>query len=143
MPARCCWSWLHRSCTRPLTVSEWEEWGNPRDDPRTYAYMKSYSPYENLTATAYPPLLATAALNASRVLPHEPAKWTARLRALSPSTPALRLAAARRAGPFRVSSTKHAATQASTNFAACGSYRYRRCCQAPSLFSCAMDRSRL
>ncbi len=38
----------------PLTVTEWEEWGNPLDDPDDYAYMKSYSPYDNVEAKAYP-----------------------------------------------------------------------------------------
>ena len=42
----------------PLTVTEWEEWGNPLDDPEVYAYMKSYTPYENVAAAAYPAILA-------------------------------------------------------------------------------------
>ncbi len=67
--------------TLPLTVMEWEEWGNPVDDPEVYAYMRSYSPYENVAATAYPAILATAGLNDPRVGYHEPAKWVARLRA--------------------------------------------------------------
>jgi oligopeptidase B len=65
----------------PLTVTEWEEWGNPLDDAAVYRYMKSYSPYENVRATAYPAILATAGLNDPRVGYHEPAKWVARLRA--------------------------------------------------------------
>lgn len=71
----------------PLTAMEWEEWGNPLDSATTYAYMKGYSPYENLTARAYPPILVVTSLNDTRVLFHEPAKWVARLRALSPDTP--------------------------------------------------------
>ena len=67
--------------TLPLTVTEWEEWGNPVDDPTVYACMKAYSPYENVEAKAYPAILATAGLNDPRVLYHEPAKWIARLRA--------------------------------------------------------------
>jgi oligopeptidase B len=67
--------------TLPLTVMEWEEWGNPVESPEVYAYMRSYSPYENVTATAYPAILATAGLNDPRVGYHEPAKWVARLRA--------------------------------------------------------------
>ena len=65
----------------PLTVIEWEEWGNPLQDPEVYAYMKSYSPYENVEAKEYPPLLATAGLTDPRVSYWEPAKWVARLRA--------------------------------------------------------------
>ncbi|MDX6324157.1 MAG: oligopeptidase [Nocardioidaceae bacterium] len=65
----------------PLTVIEWEEWGNPLDDPEVYAYMKSYSPYENVAATRYPPILAETSLNDTRVLYVEPAKWVAMLRA--------------------------------------------------------------
>ena len=67
----------------PLTVMEWEEWGNPLDDPEVYAYMKSYTPYENVTAVRYPPILAETSLNDTRVLYVEPAKWVARLRATS------------------------------------------------------------
>ncbi len=65
----------------PLTVVEWEEWGNPLEDPEVYAYMKSYAPYENVEAKRYPPILAETSLNDTRVLYVEPAKWVARLRA--------------------------------------------------------------
>ena len=65
--------------TLPLTVTEYDEWGNP-NDPEYYHYMKSYSPYENVTEVAYPQLLATAGLNDPRVGYWEPAKWVARLR---------------------------------------------------------------
>jgi oligopeptidase B len=67
--------------TMPLTVVEWEEWGNPVDSAEVYAYMKSYSPTENVEARTYPAILATAGLNDPRVGYHEPAKWVARLRA--------------------------------------------------------------
>jgi oligopeptidase B len=70
--------------TLPLTVTEWEEWGNPLDDPDVYAYMKSYTPYENVDNRPYPPILAMTGLNDTRVLYHEPAKWVARLRAAAP-----------------------------------------------------------
>lgn len=67
--------------TMPLTVIEWDEWGDPLHDPDVYAYMKSYSPYENIAAGAtYPPVLAVTSLNDTRVGFHEPAKWIARLR---------------------------------------------------------------
>jgi oligopeptidase B len=65
----------------PLTVTEWEEWGNPLEDAAVYRYMKTYSPYENIEARAYPAILATTGLNDPRVGYHEPAKWVARLRA--------------------------------------------------------------
>ncbi|NUR49023.1 MAG: S9 family peptidase [Hamadaea sp.] len=68
----------------PLTVTEWEEWGNPLESPEVYAYMKSYSPYENVRAQRYPAILAMGGLNDTRVLYHEPAKWIARLRATAP-----------------------------------------------------------
>lgn len=64
----------------PLTVGEWEEWGNPLADPEVYAYMKGYSPYDNVAARPYPAILATTSLNDSRVYYVEPAKWVARLR---------------------------------------------------------------
>jgi oligopeptidase B len=69
----------------PLTVTEWEEWGNPLESEEAYAYLKSYSPYENVTDRAYPPILAMTSLNDTRVLYHEPAKWIARLRAAAPA----------------------------------------------------------
>ena len=65
----------------PLTVLEWEEWGNP-NQKEYYDYIKSYSPYDNVTAKDYPALLITAGLNDSRVKYWEPAKWTAKLREL-------------------------------------------------------------
>jgi oligopeptidase B len=65
----------------PLTVIEYDEWGNPHD-PAVYAYMKSYSPYDNVGGKPYPHMLVTAGLNDPRVAYWEPAKWTARLRAM-------------------------------------------------------------
>jgi oligopeptidase B len=65
----------------PLTVMEWEEWGNPLESAEVYEYMKSYTPYENVEARRYPAILATTSLNDTRVYYHEPAKWIARLRA--------------------------------------------------------------
>ena len=73
----------------PLTVTEWEEWGDPLHDPRVYAYMKSYSPYENVTGQSYPPILAVTSLNDTRVLYREPAKWIARLQAAGRGGPFL------------------------------------------------------
>jgi oligopeptidase B len=65
----------------PLTVIEWDEWGNPLDNADVYAYMKSYSPYENVRDDVqYPRILAVTSINDTRVLYVEPAKWVARLR---------------------------------------------------------------
>lgn len=66
--------------TLPLTVIEYDEWGNP-NDPAYYEYIRSYSPYDNVASRDYPHLLVTAGLNDPRVAYWEPAKWTARLRA--------------------------------------------------------------
>ena len=65
----------------PLTVIEWDEWGNPLEDKDVYEYMKSYSPYENIEAKDYPAILAITSINDTRVLYVEPAKWVAALRA--------------------------------------------------------------
>ena len=77
--------------TLPLTVLEWDEWGNPVEDPEIYRVMKSYSPYDNVRATddagdpvRYPDILATAGLSDPRVGFWEPAKWVAKLRAANP-----------------------------------------------------------
>ena len=64
----------------PLTVTEWDEWGNPLSDSGVYEYMKSYSPYENVEAKEYPAILAMTSLNDTRVYYVEPAKWVAALR---------------------------------------------------------------
>lgn len=75
----------------PLTVLEWEEWGNPVEDPEVYAVMKSYSPYDNVRSVdgegapvRYPDILATGGLSDPRVGFWEPAKWVAKLRAANP-----------------------------------------------------------
>jgi oligopeptidase B len=73
----------------PLTVTEWEEWGDPLHDPQVYAYMKSYTPYENVTPQAYPPILAVTSLHDTRVLYREPAKWIAKLQAVAKGGPFL------------------------------------------------------
>ncbi|KZF04911.1 protease 2 [Rhodococcus sp. EPR-279] len=65
----------------PLTVIEWDEWGNPLASKEVYDYMKSYSPYENVEAKDYPSILAITSINDTRVLYVEPAKWVAALRA--------------------------------------------------------------
>jgi oligopeptidase B len=68
--------------TLPLTVTEWEEWGDPVHDPEAYKRMLSYSPYDNVTDAPYPALFVTAGLNDPRVGYWEPAKWVAKLRSV-------------------------------------------------------------
>jgi oligopeptidase B len=63
----------------PLTASEYAEWGDPRS-PDQWEYMRSYSPYDNVTSRPYPHVLAVGALHDSQVQYWEPAKWVARLR---------------------------------------------------------------
>jgi oligopeptidase B len=67
--------------TLPLTIGEYEEWGNP-EQKEYYGYIKSYAPYENVAPKEYPAMLVTAGLNDPRVSYWEPAKWVAKLRAL-------------------------------------------------------------
>lgn len=69
----------------PLTVLEYDEWGNPHDR-KYYEYIRSYSPYENMRAQAYPPMLLLSGLNDRRVQYWEPAKWTAKLRTIKTDT---------------------------------------------------------
>jgi oligopeptidase B len=66
--------------TLPLTVTEWEEWGDPVHDAAAYETIKSYSPYDNVAPVAYPSMYVTAGLNDPRVGFWEPAKWVAKLR---------------------------------------------------------------
>jgi len=66
--------------TLPLTVIEWEEWGNPVESAEIFDVMAAYAPYENVPEAELPPVLATAGLHDPRVGYWEPAKWVARLR---------------------------------------------------------------
>jgi oligopeptidase B len=78
--------------TIPLTINEWDEWGDPRDDPAMRAYMRSYSPYDNVPPLPWPDLLVTGNVHDTRVLIKEPARWVARLRATAAAGPDSRAA---------------------------------------------------
>ena len=69
----------------PLTPPEWPEWGNPIDSKEDFETIRSYSPYDNVEAKAYPHIFAYGGLTDPRVTYWEPAKWVARLRALNTS----------------------------------------------------------
>ena len=64
----------------PLTPMEWPEWGNPIEDAEAFSFIQSYSPYDQVSAQDYPPIMVTAGLNDPRVTYWEPAKWVAKLR---------------------------------------------------------------
>ncbi|MEQ1407634.1 S9 family peptidase [Neorhizobium sp. Rsf11] len=70
--------------TLPLTPPEWPEWGNPIDSPDEYQWIAAYSPYDNIAARPYPPILALSGLTDPRVTYWEPTKWVARLREKAP-----------------------------------------------------------
>ncbi len=74
----------------PLTVAEYEEWGNP-NEAEAFAYMRSYSPYDNLQKGAYPAMLVKTSLNDSQVMYWEPAKYVAKLRTLKTNDASLLL----------------------------------------------------
>ena len=67
----------------PLTPPEWPEWGNPIEDPEAYDRIAGYSPYDQVSAQTYPPVLATGGLSDPRVTYWEPEKWVAKLRQYS------------------------------------------------------------
>ncbi|HEX3676403.1 MAG TPA: S9 family peptidase [Sphingomicrobium sp.] len=77
--------------TLPLTPGEWPEWGNPILDEKAFGYIRSYSPYDNVRAQHYPPMLITGGLTDPRVTYWEPAKWAAKLRATKTGTDLLLL----------------------------------------------------
>jgi oligopeptidase B len=71
--------------TLPLTPPEWHEWGNPVESAEEYGWIAAYSPFDNVAAKPYPPIMAMAGLTDPRVTYWEPAKWVAKLRELSTS----------------------------------------------------------
>ena len=75
--------------TLPLTPGEWSQWGNPIESEEEYRIIAAYSPYDNVTAQAYPAMLVMAGVSDPRVTYWEPAKWVARLRDRAPATPIL------------------------------------------------------
>ena len=77
--------------TLPLTPGEWTEWGNPIVDKDAFELIRSYSPYDQVSAKAYPPMLITGGLHDPRVTYWEPAKWAAKLRATKTDTKTLLL----------------------------------------------------
>ncbi|HZU28553.1 MAG TPA: prolyl oligopeptidase family serine peptidase, partial [Bryobacteraceae bacterium] len=87
----------------PLTIGEWEEWGNPVEDRTVYEYIKSYSPYDNVRPQAYPAMLVTTGLNDPRVSYWEPAKLVAKLRAMKTDNHVLLLKTNMGAGHFGAS----------------------------------------
>ena len=85
--------------TLPLTITEYEEWGNP-EQPKFYEYIRSYSPYDNVETKAYPAMLVKGGLNDPRVAYWEPAKWVAKLRAMKTDENVLLLKTNMGAGHF-------------------------------------------
>lgn len=71
--------------TIPLTVTEYDEWGDPNELP-AFEWMSAYGPYENIAPARHPALLVTAGLNDPRVQFWEPAKWVQKLRSVSTSS---------------------------------------------------------
>jgi oligopeptidase B len=101
----------------PLTVTEWDEWGNPLSDSDVYSYMKSYSPYENVEAKPYPAILAMTSLNDTRVYYVEPAKWVAALRHANKDGTAILLKTQMNAGHGGVSGRYKAWKEAAFQYA--------------------------
>ena len=86
----------------PLTVGEYEEWGNPADQD-SYSYIRGYSPYDNVERQRFPNMLVTAGLNDPRVSYWEPAKWVAKLRSMKKGSNALLLKTEMGSGHFGAS----------------------------------------
>jgi len=104
--------------TIPLTVIEYDEWGNPNDSAYYY-YMKSYSPYDNVKMQAYPAMIITGGLNDPRVAYWEPSKWAAKIRALKTDTNPLLLKIYMGEGHFGVSGRYARIKEEAFNFSFC------------------------
>jgi oligopeptidase B len=102
--------------TLPLTIGEYEEWGNPEEKP-SYDYIRSYSPYDNVEAKAYPSMLITGGLNDPRVSYWEPAKWAAKLRAMKTDTHVLLLKTNMGSGHFGASGRYEYLKETAFNYA--------------------------
>ncbi len=100
----------------PLTVGEYEEWGDPNEQP-FYACIKSYAPYENVRPQPYPTMLVTAGLNDPRVSYWEPAKWVAKLRALKTDANVLLLKTNMGSGHFGASGRYEYLKETAFNYA--------------------------
>lgn len=102
----------------PLTIGEWEEWGNPAL-PEQFAWMNAYSPYDNVPPPGRRPfVLATGAVHDPRVLVHEPAKWVARMRATDPARGAVEVPGRRGGVLFRVALEEGSHSGAAGRYAA-------------------------
>jgi oligopeptidase B len=101
----------------PLTVTEWDEWGNPLSDGDVYSYMKTYSPYENVKSKSYPAILAMTSINDTRVYYVEPAKWVAALRHSNPDGNPVLLKTQMAAGHGGVSGRYRAWTETAFQYA--------------------------
>ncbi len=100
----------------PLTIGEWEEWGNPQN-PEYYDYMLSYSPYDNITAQEYPHILVTGGLNDQRVQYWEPVKYVAKLRAFKTDDNHILLKMQSSAGHFSLSGFYDRLSEVAFNYA--------------------------
>jgi len=103
--------------TLPLTPGEWSQWGNPIDNQDAFDWIKSYSPYDNVEAKEYPPMLVTAGVSDPRVTYWEPAKWVAKLRTLKTDDNALLLRTNMSSGHFGKSGRFAALEDAARSYA--------------------------
>ncbi len=101
----------------PLTPPEWPEWGNPRDSVAAFHLIRSYCPYQNVAAQAYPPILVIAGVSDPRVTYWEPAKWVAKLRAHKTDANRLLLKTHMAAGHGGVPGRFHALEETALTFA--------------------------
>jgi oligopeptidase B len=103
--------------TLPLTPGEWSQWGNPIESVDAYNDIASYSPYDNVRKTDYPPMLVTAGVSDPRVTYWEPAKWVAKLRTMKTDSNALLLRTNMTSGHFGKSGRFAALEDAARSYA--------------------------